>query len=145
MADASLNLPGFAIAYRRLVLWYAAQLFVIFGSAIGSQLLSKTTTLTLSLGSIVSTTTEGGLGFTVLSTVVSAASLIIMAGVVTCAYRTAQALGSSSPVLWALAMLLPLVSLITLLALSAKASKVCRENGIPVGLFGPKPTSLARS
>jgi len=133
-----MNLPGLAIAYRRLVLWYAAQLFVIFGSQI-LQFLFKTATPPRRMGPITVITTEGGPGYAVLLMVVSAASLIVLAGVVVSAYRTAQALGSSSPLLWALAMVIPLVNLIALVALSWKARRVCREHGIPVGLFGPRP------
>jgi hypothetical protein len=139
VTDASMNLPGLAIAYRRLVLWYGAQLFVIFCFQI-FQFLFRTATPPRRMGPITVITTEGGSGYSVLLMVLSAASLIILAGVVISAYRTAQALGSSSPVLWALAMVLPLVNLITLVALSLKARQVCREHGIPVGLFGPRPT-----
>ena len=140
MADASINLSGLAITYRRLVLWYGAQLFVLFGSQVGFQLLSKTTTQPLTRGAITVTTMEGGLGYLALSVVLSVASLIIMVGVVVSAYRTAHALGSPSPGFWAVAMVVPLVNLIALLALSSRTDKACREHGIPVGLFGPKPT-----
>lgn len=54
------------------------------------------------------------------------------------AYRTAESLGSSSAVLWAAAMLIPFVNILTLLALSSRASAVCAANGIPVGLLGPR-------
>jgi hypothetical protein len=54
------------------------------------------------------------------------------------AYRTAKALGSTSGVLWAIAMLLPIVNLLGLLSLSSRASAVCQANGIEVGLLGPR-------
>jgi hypothetical protein len=54
------------------------------------------------------------------------------------AYQTAKALGADIPVLWAVAMFIPCVNVITLLVLSSKAQAVCRANGIPVGFFGPK-------
>ena len=54
------------------------------------------------------------------------------------AFRTAEALGSSTAPLWALAMLVPCINIITLLVLSSKATEVCRANGIPVGFLGPR-------
>ena len=54
------------------------------------------------------------------------------------AYETARALGSTSALLWAAAMLIPCVNLLTLLMLSSRANEVCRANGIRVGLFGPE-------
>ena len=40
--------------------------------------------------------------------------------------------------LWAAAILVPLVNVITLVALSLKATKACRANGVEVGLLGPR-------
>jgi hypothetical protein len=54
------------------------------------------------------------------------------------AYRTAESLGSSSAVLWAAAMLIPILNVLFLVALSSRASSVCAANGIPVGLLGPR-------
>ena len=54
------------------------------------------------------------------------------------AYRTASALGSNVGFLWAIAMLIPLLNAITLLVLSARSTKGCREAGVAVGFFGPK-------
>ncbi len=53
-------------------------------------------------------------------------------------YRTASALGSSVPVIWAIAMFVPIVNLVTLLILSSRATRTCRAAGVPVGFFGPK-------
>jgi hypothetical protein len=146
MAEASLNLPDLAIAYRRLVLWYGAQLLVA-GYQVSSQFPFKTTSPFRPVGrffvfTTTTTTTEAGLGYAILLSVLSFVSLVIVAAIMFYAYRTARALGpwSSSPALWALAMLTPLVNLVALLALSSKANQVCRAHGIPVGLFGPKPT-----
>jgi hypothetical protein len=66
---------------------------------------------------------------------------ILLASVLALAYyahETAKALGSSSALLWAAAMLVPCINLFTLLALSSRASDVCRNNGIRVGFFGPE-------
>jgi hypothetical protein len=54
------------------------------------------------------------------------------------AHETAKALGSTSALIWAAAMLVPCVNLFTLLALSSRATEVCKANGIRVGLFGPE-------
>lgn len=54
------------------------------------------------------------------------------------AYRTAEALGSRSAALWAVAMFIPCMNMITLLALSAKATAACRAVGINVGFLGPE-------
>lgn len=54
------------------------------------------------------------------------------------AYRMAKALGSRAPWLWPIGMLLPFLNILGLLDLSSRASAVCRENGIEVGLLGPR-------
>lgn len=54
------------------------------------------------------------------------------------AYRVARSIGSSVGLLWALAMILPCVNLITLLVLSRIATNACRAAGIQVGILGPK-------
>jgi hypothetical protein len=35
-------------------------------------------------------------------------------------------------------MLVPLLNVVTLLILSAKATRACRAHGVPVGFLGPK-------
>lgn len=60
-------------------------------------------------------------------------------------HRTAQALRLAVPVIWALAMLLPCVNLLTLLVLSTKATAACRERGVPVGFLGPDLQAARRS
>jgi len=52
-------------------------------------------------------------------------------------YGTAKALGSKVAWLWALAMLIPCANVISLLAISSKATNACKAHGIPVGLLGP--------
>ena len=64
--------------------------------------------------------------------------LVTVIGIMFYAYRTAKSLGSTTAIAWALAMLLPLVNLITLVVLSSKASDMCRTYGIEVGLLGPR-------
>lgn len=59
-------------------------------------------------------------------------------GIMFYAYRLAKALGSSVPLLWPIGMLIPIINILGLLTLSSKASHVCRENGIEVGLLGPQ-------
>ncbi|HEV7766046.1 MAG TPA: hypothetical protein VGQ76_13660 [Thermoanaerobaculia bacterium] len=66
---------------------------------------------------------------------------VLLASVLVLAYyahETAKALGSSSALLWAAAMLMPCINIFTLLALSSRASAVCKANGIRVGFFGPE-------
>jgi len=69
---------------------------------------------------------------------VNLAYVVIALALVFYSYRTAQSLHLSLPALWALAMLVPVANLITLLALSAKSTAICREHGIAVGLLGPR-------
>ena len=70
---------------------------------------------------------------------IAAPILLVTIGALTYyAYQTAKAVGAGTPVLWAVAMFIPCINIITLLVLSSKAQAVCRANGIPVGFFGPK-------
>ncbi|HEX5758194.1 MAG TPA: hypothetical protein VF121_03275 [Thermoanaerobaculia bacterium] len=114
-----LDVAGLALAYRQLVLWFGAQ-------------------LVLSLAWLgLEPVAEGGAG-AILAFGVSLGLLATAFALAYYAYRTATALGSKSGVLWAIAMLVPCVNMITLLVLSSKATQACRANGIPVGFFGPK-------
>jgi hypothetical protein len=74
----------------------------------------------------------------ILSLLISGGMLATFVGLVYYGYRTATALGSGVAWLWALAMVVPCVNVVTLLALSSKATRACRENGIEVGLLGPR-------
>ncbi|MBK5256112.1 MAG: hypothetical protein JJE39_08770 [Vicinamibacteria bacterium] len=114
-----IDVPGLAHAYRRLVVWFGVQ-------------------LVLSMVSSGNRTPESGLGTALLSLLILAGVLTTLAALVYYGFRTAQALGSGAPWLWALAMFIPCANVLTLLALSSNATKACRDNGIPVGFLGPK-------
>jgi len=64
--------------------------------------------------------------------------LISVVALAVYAYRTAEALGSRFAPLWAVAMLVPCVNVITLFILSSKATAMCKARGIPVGFLGPQ-------
>jgi hypothetical protein len=76
------------------------------------------------------------------------AALVILAllastiAIVVTAYQLADQMGTGSPVLWALAMFLPCVNIISLLVLSSKAQTWCRQYDIKVGLLGPTRESI---
>ena len=118
MTPASIDVNALAGAYRNLVLWFGGQLLVNAVSC-GARGLDGPAALLVSLAVL------GGL-------------LATLVALVYYGYRTAEALGSSVAWLWAVGMLVPCVNVITLLALSSQATKACRENGIEVGLLGPK-------
>ena len=125
MTDAQFDVSKLAASYRRLVLWFGVQLVIaVFGGAVGVVL-----------------------GETALGALFALVRLFVMLATVIAlmyyAYRTASALGSSVGVLWAIAMLIPLVNAITLLVLSSKATAACRAAGVPVGIFGPKLESAS--
>jgi hypothetical protein len=106
-----LNATHVASSYRQLVLWVGAQLVI----SLSVMLFGR-----------------------VLSLLLVPALLITVVALAIYAYRTADALGSSAAPLWAVAMLVPCINIITLLVLSSKATEVCRANGIPVGFLGPR-------
>jgi len=76
------------------------------------------------------------------------AALVILAllastiAIVVTAYQLTDQMGTGSPVLWALAMFLPCVNIISLLVLSSKAQTWCRQYDIKVGLLGPTRESI---
>lgn len=108
-ADPHLDVAGLARNYRQLVLWVGFQ-------------------LVLSLGLI----------FNCLAVLIGPAIVATVVALVYYAYRTAETLGSSAAAFWAVAMLVPVVNVITLLVLSSKATAACRANGIEVGFLGPR-------
>ncbi len=123
MTQRPIDVPRLAHSYRRLVLWFGAQLVLNF--------------IALPLGA-VRTPTAAALMFSV---DVLVGVIVTLAALAVYSYRTAAALGSSVALLWAIAMFVPCANVITLLALSAKATSTCRANGIPVGFLGPKVPS----
>lgn len=119
----NIDVPKLASAYRRLVLWFGAQLIVSFGGlALPPLLGSGPENVALSLAILAGT----------IATIVALAYY---------GYHTATALGSDVGWVWGLAMFVPCANVITLLVLSYKATAACRANGIPVGFFGPKITA----
>ncbi len=103
------DISKLASSYRQLVLW------------VGMQLL-------LSVGLLLN----------VVPLLLFPALIVTVVAIAVYAARTAAALGSSAASLWAVAMLIPLINVITLLVLSSKATQTCRANGIAVGLLGPR-------
>jgi hypothetical protein len=120
------DIPRLARAYRRLVLWFGSSLIV----------------------GLVWVVSQSGVRLTLAPTpfppetlleiALFIGNLVIFVAVAYYAYRTGEALGSRVPLLWVLAMVTPFVSIIALLTLSSRAAAICRQNGIPVGFFGPK-------
>lgn len=105
---ASIDVDGLAQAYRNLVLWF------------GVELVSPV------------------FGFSGISWLQSLVVLACSIALTIYSYRTAKALGSTVAWVWGLAMFVPCLNAITLLVISSKATAACKENGIEVGLFGPK-------
>jgi len=114
------DIPKLAVAYKWLVLWFGIQLVVTIGGGMVAIVLGESA--------------FGGLFALVRLT----ALLVTIIALVISAYRTASALGSHVGFLWAIAMLIPLLNAITLLVLSARSTKACREAGVEVGFFGPR-------
>ncbi|MFL6262020.1 MAG: hypothetical protein ACJ76Y_20165 [Thermoanaerobaculia bacterium] len=69
-------------------------------------------------------------------------ALVISIFIAITAYKLANRLQASVPILWAVAMFVPCVNIITLLALSSNATSWCRRHGIKVGFFGPTKESI---
>lgn len=117
----SVDIVALAHAYRRLVLWVGVQLVV-----------SVVNTL------VTPASAESSVGWQLALMVLTLILLLVSVGaIVVNGYKTAEALGSSLPVLWAVAMFFPCINIITLLVLSSRATKACRERGVPVGFLGP--------
>lgn len=121
MAAGQVDLPKLARSYRALVIWVGIQIVVgVLGMA-----------LIAALGP----TTPAAL---IVALLRLAILLVTAVALVIYAYKTAAALGSSVPLVWSVAMFFPLINLITLLVLSSKSTRVCKERGVEVGLLGPK-------
>ncbi len=63
--------------------------------------------------------------------------LAILAFNIWCVYRLCKAL-DKGPVLWIIAMFIPLINLICLLVLNQQATRHLKDRGIKVGLMGAK-------
>ena len=124
---AALQAERVAVLYRRIVLLVGAQLLsscfgqVLAGGAQGSDVLILITSMLTLLAT---------LAIGVLSAVA--------------AYQLMREMGSSVPWLWAIALFVPCVNIITLLVVSARATSWCKERGIKVGLLGPTKESIER-
>ncbi|HEY2294947.1 MAG TPA: hypothetical protein VGM86_29945 [Thermoanaerobaculia bacterium] len=112
--------------YRRLVLLVGSQLLLAF--------------LVQVMPVIIPREVAGVVVFVVL--LAGLAILVASILMVVTAYRLAGRLQSGPPILWAVAMFLPCISILTLLALSASATSWCRQHGIKVGFFGPTRESI---
>ena len=112
--------------YRRLVLLVGVQLLVAF------------------LVQVMPLITPREVASVVAFVVLLAGIAILVASIlmVVTAYRLAGRLQSGPPILWAVAMFIPCISILTLLALSSKATSWCRRHGIKVGFFGPTKESI---
>lgn len=124
---AALQAERVAVLYRRIVLLVGAQLLAsCFGQvAIGGAQGSEVLVLILSMLMVLAALAVG-----VLSTIA--------------AYQLTREMGSSAPWLWAIAMFVPCISIVTLLALSQRAQAWCKPRGIKVGLLGPTRESIER-
>jgi len=123
MTDTTVDVRALTLSYRRLVLWFGGQ-------------------LVLNLGSFALPLFAPGRAIAALFGLVFAAAMLTTIGALAYfGFRTAKALGSRVAWLWAIAMFVPCANVISLLALSSKATQACATRGIPVGLFGPKVPS----
>lgn len=109
--------------YRRLVLLVGAQILLGF---------------LLQFPTAMSSSPAAG----VLALIALPVLLGILIAMVVTGYKLSSLLGSGVPFLWAMAMFVPCVNIIVLLALSSKAQTWCRQYGIKVGFFGPTKESI---
>lgn len=121
MADRSIDVSKLTVAYRRLVVWFGAQLLVNCGS-FGFRAFQEQSILVA-----------------LVQLAFAAAILVTVVALALYGFRTAQALGSPVAWLWAIAIFIPCINVLSLLALSSKATQACAARGIPVGFLGPKP------
>jgi hypothetical protein len=119
-----INIERLAAAYKRLVLWFGAQLLVTpYWIGVRFVLGESLTAHVLRLVGCV-------------------AGFVALAALAYYGYRTAAALGSEASWMWAVATFVPCVSAVTLLILSQKATHACDAQGIRVGLLGPRLARL---
>jgi len=120
MVERQVDIDALTLAYRRLVLWFGAQLVMNLAS--------------LTLHAFDPASIVGA----ILGLLFFLALLATVAALAYYGVRTAIALGSRGAWLWAVAMFVPCANVISLLALSSKATQACASRGVRVGLFGPK-------
>jgi hypothetical protein len=116
------NAEVIARLYRRLVLLVGVQLLFTF---LRVPLVTAVPALAALMGLVV-----------ILVLLGTAVALAITA------YSLTDHMGIGGPLLWAIAMFLPCVNVISLLVLSSKAQTWCRQYGIKVGLLGPTKESI---
>ena len=116
-----INIEELAAAYRRLVLWFGAQLLVT-PYEIGVR---------FAFGQSVIAGALGLAGWV--------AGFVALAALGYYGYRSAGALGWQAPWLWGVAMLVPCANALVLLILSQRATHACEAHGVRVGLLGPRP------
>lgn len=119
-----LDVSELATAFRRLVLWFGAHLILVAPS-MGLQQLAG----------------EGSV-WKLMSFLLLTAGVVMEVVLVYYGYRTAKALGSGAAWVWGIAVLVPVLNLVILVALNLKATRACKAHGVPVGFFGPKAPPL---
>lgn len=125
LTDVGGQARAVASQYRRLVLLIGVQLIV----GVVVRLIDQDRPS--ALGAVV-----GLLGFL--------CALGVAVFVAITAYRLMKELGSGAPILWAVAMFIPLLNILFLLAISSKSQTWCKARGIAVGFLGPTRESLDR-
>jgi hypothetical protein len=109
--------------YRRLVLLVGLQILI----SVPQILLQEATPST-------------GVGLVALAVLLLLIGILVAMVITT--YKLARLLGAGLPILWAIAMFIPCLNLLTLLVLSSKAQAWCQQYGIKVGLLGPTKESI---
>lgn len=121
--------------WQKYNIWMILIQVLILVLSIGMAISSKTAQRVPNVGDISSLVT--GLSILVARIVIWVLS---MYGV----YMLAKALRMSGAILYAIAMFLPLISLLVLLVLNDKATKVLQNSGVRVGLMGADCADLER-
>jgi len=93
-------------------------------------------------GALQASTLAGPSGGAALALVVLLAALGVSIAMAVTVYRLMSLIDDGVPVLWAIATLLPIVSLLILLVISQKMQRWCRRRDIYVGLLGPAKASI---
>lgn len=118
------NAETIARLYRRLVILVGLQLLLSFGR----------------IPALFSL--RSPLAAAVLMVVFALLLLGVYVATAVTAYQLTRQMGQSVPILWAIAMFIPCINIITLLVISANAQSWCRQHGIKVGLLGPTKQSI---